>query len=391
MKVFGLNLIGRKIPELLMKDVKHKFSPEKWNWKPHNPRKIKNIKSIISKERKETYYTVITNYEYDIKNKQKVVLSFSMGNLAYGLLNHFEDKNIKYFYINYVQFIAQSGKIIISSQGDVEKKFIEIQNIKLDLDDVQVVLWTPPNFPNPIIDFDMIPSRKGRNDYLFRKRWQQFLISLEILLENAVWIPGKPKNGSQEWQNKLGEYFLCKQFGLNIPPVIFTNDENEVLEFFSQDDKILLREFSCSPFSYPPIHLNLNKIDFKFLNISPCTFQKYIEKEYELRVVVFFDSVYPCKIHSQDSELTKEDWRVHDDANVRWEQVTIPYELKKSLIMFVKKLNLVWASVDLIKSVSGEYYFLEANRPGAHYWLDMFVGLDITDIISSKIKALLNE
>jgi glutathione synthase/RimK-type ligase-like ATP-grasp enzyme len=89
--------------------------------------------------------------------------------------------------------------------------------------------------------------------------------------------------------------------------------------------------------------------------------------------------------------LTKEDWRVHDDANVRWEQVTIPYELKKSLIMFVKKLNLVWASVDLIKSVSGEYYFLEANRPGAHYWLDMFVGLDITDIISSKIKALLNE
>ncbi|MBL7772129.1 MAG: hypothetical protein JNM95_04620, partial [Chitinophagaceae bacterium] len=277
MKVYGLDQVGRKIPELLIKDVKNKFNPEKWTWKPHNPEKIKNIKKVIEKERKETYYTVITNYEYNPKKRQKVVLSFSMGNLAYGLINHYEEKGIKFFYINYVQFLAQQGKIVVSSDGENEQKFIAIQNTKLDLNDVAVVLWTPPNFPHPIVDFDMIPARTGRNKFLFRKRWQQFLISLEILLDHAVWIPGKPKNGSQEWQNKIGEYFMCKKYGFNIPPFIFTNDETELRKFFKGEKKALLREFSCPPYSFPPIHLDLKTHKFDLLEVSPTTFQKYID------------------------------------------------------------------------------------------------------------------
>lgn len=99
------------------------------------------------------------------------------------------------------------------------------------------------------------------------------------------------------------------------------------------------------------------------------------------------DKIYPCKIHSQDSELTKADWRVHDDANVKWEITKLPKELTEKLIRIKNRLGLNWCSIDLILSTDNNYYFLEANRPGAHYWLEMFVGLDITkEIVNELVK-----
>lgn len=43
-----------------------------------------------------------------------------------------------------------------------------------------------------------------------------------------------------------------------------------------------------------------------------------------------------------------------------------------------KKLDLKWYSVDLIDTSDNEFVFCELNRPGAHYRLDLFVGLDIS-------------
>jgi glutathione synthase/RimK-type ligase-like ATP-grasp enzyme len=141
-----------------------------------------------------------------------------------------------------------------------------------------------------------------------------------------------------------------------------------------------------SPFSFPLIGINLNKVSLKNLKNSPCSFQTYIEKAYELRVVVLFDKVFPCKIYSQNSELAKTDWRVYDDSNVKWELSVIPKEIELKLIKMRELLDLSWCSVDMIYGKDKKYYFLEANRPGAHYWLDYFVGLDITKEIVDEIK-----
>jgi glutathione synthase/RimK-type ligase-like ATP-grasp enzyme len=98
--------------------------------------------------------------------------------------------------------------------------------------------------------------------------------------------------------------------------------------------------------------------------------------------------VFGCKIYSQDSELAKEDWRVHDDSNVKWELIKLPENINSKLINICKELNLTWCSVDLIFSINSEYYFLELNRLGAHYWLAPFIGLDITKEIIMEISKL---
>jgi hypothetical protein len=385
MKVFGLSLLSGKVPELLKKEVKYKNEPEKWNWRPHNPDKIRNLKDIVEKEKQSVNYACMTNYEPG-DTKQKVLLLFAIGNLNYGFINYLEKRNIKYFFLDFTQFIVQ-GEILVRLGNKKQKKILKIDNLILDLNDVNAAIWNPPKFIKPLIDFNHIPTRNNRNLFLLKKRWIQFLKDLKYLLpEKAVWLPSDPLNGSQDWQNKIGEYSIAESVGLHIPPLLFTNNKKELSNFIEKHGSdVMLREFSTPPYSFPPIRLNAKRISYKNFGTSPSCFQKYIEKKYEYRVVVLFDKVFPCKIYSQDSELTKTDWRVYDDSKVKWELVKLPKSIITKLLKVREKLNLNWCSIDLILGNDNKYYFLEANRPGAHYWLDPFVGLDITKEIIDEL------
>ncbi|OFX68095.1 MAG: hypothetical protein A2X14_01470 [Bacteroidetes bacterium GWD2_33_33] len=378
MKVFGLTQLSRKVPELLKKEVKFKNEPEKWNWKPFNPEKIRDLKNIIEKEKKSVNYACMTNYTpSDIK--QKVLLVFAIGNLNYGFINYLEKGNFKYFFLDYTQFIIK-GEIIVRIENGTQKKIFKINDLILNLDDVSAIVWNPPKYLKPLIDFNHIHPKKNRNAFLFRKRWVQLLKDLIYLLpETVIWLPGNPLNGSQDWQNKVGEYSVAQSLGLNIPPLIFTNDINELKEFIiNHGGDLMLREFSTPPYSFPPVRINAKKISFRNFHTSPSCFQKYIEKKHEYRVIVLFKKVFACKIYSQDSDLAKNDWRVYDDSNVKWELVELPKDINEKLIALMEKMHLNWCSIDLIYGTDDKYYYLEANRPGAHYWLDPFVGLDIT-------------
>jgi len=65
----------------------------------------------------------------------------------------------------------------------------------------------------------------------------------------------------------------------------------------------------------------------------------------------------------------------------------LPEDIERKLISFGEKLNIKWCSFDLIQTKDDQFYWLEANRPGAHYWLEVFVGLEIgNEIIDVLIE-----
>src|SRR5690606_3171517 len=101
-----------------------------------------------------------------------------------------------------------------------------------------------------------------------------------FLNEDVIWLPGKPFKGSQEWQNKITEYNLAYNEGLEIPPYILTNSKEDLVNFHKENKggSVLFREFSTPPFSYAPIKVNVQDIKEELLKTSPCFFQKYIEK-----------------------------------------------------------------------------------------------------------------
>src|SRR5690606_27489591 len=108
MKVYGLREINNNPLKLFREYTQDKDSPEKWSWKPHNPGKIKNISSILDKEREEVHYSCITNYT-PLNEKQDIVLIFSMGNLSYGFIKGFEKYNLPYVFIDFAQFVLKGN------------------------------------------------------------------------------------------------------------------------------------------------------------------------------------------------------------------------------------------------------------------------------------------
>jgi hypothetical protein len=63
----------------------------------------------------------------------------------------------------------------------------------------------------------------------------------------------------------------------------------------------------------------------------------------------------------------------------------LPAAIERSMRRLMRTLDLTWASFDLVKARDGGFYFLEANRPGASYWLKPFVGLDVADEIGREL------
>lgn len=391
MNIYGLQEFDRsKYLELKLR-TKNRAKPEKWSWTPANPDKIKNIGKALKKERAQVNYACMTNYTMT-EERQDIVLVFAMGNLSYGFVEQLSAEGLKFVYLDFVQFAAQ-GKVTFCISGNTVTNYLEVGDVTVNLDDIKIVIWNTPLYPYPIFDFSILPET-DREKFLHRKRWALVLKEFKgYLRKDVLWFPGDPFNGSQEWQNKVTEYKVAHDLGLNVPPFILTNDIEGLHRFaYHQGNELLLREFSTPPYSLSPAKVKIDEVDKDLLFSSPCVFQKYINKKYEFRVVVICDRVFPCKIHSQDSELAKNDWRVHDDEHVKWELVKFPEELEEKLIALAKALRLTWCSIDMILSEDDQYYFLEANRPGAHYWLETFVGLSVSkEIVKEVKKHLIND
>jgi len=115
---------------------------------------------------------------------------------------------------------------------------------------------------------------------------------------------------------------------------------------------------------------------------------KRIDKEYDVRAVVVGDRVFAVRIDSQASPLEEArlDWRLYDNAHVRWERMDLPNNVKGSMLRLMRMLDLAWGTFDFIKGKDGVLYFLEVNRPGASGWLLPFVGIDVAAEVVTYLK-----
>jgi glutathione synthase/RimK-type ligase-like ATP-grasp enzyme len=99
--------------------------------------------------------------------------------------------------------------------------------------------------------------------------------------------------------------------------------------------------------------------------MAPSFFQRYVEKDFELRIFFLDDDFDAMAIFSQNDEQTKVDYRKYNMANPNR---VIPYRLpdaiKSKLSLLASKLGLNTGSFDMIVDKQGEYYFLEVNPVG---------------------------
>jgi glutathione synthase/RimK-type ligase-like ATP-grasp enzyme len=216
-------------------------------------------------------------------------------------------------------------------------------------------------------------------------------------LLDCLWVNHPLEDGRSRY--KLLQLQVANEVGLQVPRSLVTTEPEAVKQFyeecngkmihkvlgwpyFSEDDP----EAPTSKMVYTNM-VDLNKVDVSRVQYCPCFFQEYVEKDVELRVTVVGERVFACEIHSQKSAnpRTHIDWRnysLHDTPHVA---ATLPAHVEEACRQFVRKLNLQYSALDLIRRPDGEYIFLESNPGGQYGWIEVLSGLPITEALADLL------
>jgi ATP-GRASP peptide maturase of grasp-with-spasm system len=201
-------------------------------------------------------------------------------------------------------------------------------------------------------------------------------------------------NSIYDIDNKLIELFVAKEVGLLIPNSLVTNEKKHLLSFYNQNQRIITKPLSAhiskvinrEIFLSYTTEVGQDTIDELEAHFFPSLFQENIEKEYEIRIFFIDDQFYPMAIFSQNDSQTQVDFRQYNiEKPNRTVPYTLPEEIQSKLKEFKNKMNINSGSIDMIKTKSGEYVFIELNPIGQFGMVSYPCNYKIEKIIAQKL------
>jgi len=192
-------------------------------------------------------------------------------------------------------------------------------------------------------------------------------------------------------ENKLLQLKLAREIGFNIPKTLVTNSKIQLKKFHEQNNQdIIIKPLGISRIIQDDSmtflftnSLRKEHIDsIENFNLTPCLFQNRIEKEVELRITVVGENVFSAGVDSQSNIETQVDWR---KCQLQFFKYKIPSDIRNKCIEIVKRLNLRFGAIDIIKDVNGNYIFLEINPNGQWAWIETQTQLPISDAIINEL------
>lgn len=335
-----------------------------------------------------------------------------------------ENKKIEYVTFEYPDFPASS--MISFELSQTGYSFIlKTENKEIDLKKITAV-WNYRRY-----EAKADPGLRTDFRNYIQKESEVFLESLHMLTPQAYWFP----------DNRTARYASCKpyqldvasQLGLNVPKTYAGNDPDKAKDFLSDKTDVAIKPFRYNFLeadlnfwqkligSFAKIlvktgtcfdgdvqrHANEHGDDIKYYNrmasgtvkvstaellgkiddieLCPVIIQEYIEKKYELRIIVIGNKVFACVIYSQAGpELAKIDWRSGEDK-VKIEPFTLPEEIERKCIQLNETLGLEFGCMDFIVTPDDNYVFLENNTNGQWYMFEELTGLPIGMAIADHI------
>jgi glutathione synthase/RimK-type ligase-like ATP-grasp enzyme len=198
------------------------------------------------------------------------------------------------------------------------------------------------------------------------------LKSMFLLLDHCYWMNSPWVE--EKVDNKPYQSLKAHEVGLKCPDFLITNTKNEALSFYhSSQGNVVIKQLSdiCLDHStegkvFSFYTQKVSASDLNDLSIYPCFLQIHILKKYDLRIVYVAGKLFPYRIHSQEHEDSRVDFRVIKD--LKTEPCSLPHNIEVKLITLAKSLGLEFCCIDMILDQQGEYWFLEANVQGNWLW-----------------------
>ncbi len=224
----------------------------------------------------------------------------------------------------------------------------------------------------------------------------ELLMLKQLIYQNNISIKSLGQADYSHY-NKFTLLKIATKVGLNIPPTLITTSKDKLIQFANKHKKIITKclgngvFLSIDSLKYGLYTTLVSKDTLASLPVTlfPSLFQKYIEKQYEIRVFYLNGKCYSMAIFSQSDIQTEVDFRKYI-ANKP--NRTVPYQLPEQLESKINELmdilNLNTGSLDFIRNKEGEYIFLEVNPTGqfkmVSYPCNYFLEKKVADFLCTQ-------
>lgn len=248
--------------------------------------------------------------------------------------------------------------------SDESQAYFSQGNIKIFLKDISVVWFRKFGF---LKSYEKVFNKKSDITKYLYTEFSVIRSTIFNLLDNKKWLYRKGN-----MPTKLEVLKTAQECGLNIPKTkILSNKKSLDIFFESNNNEVLTKSLGEGKHveydngNYPFFTKKIGNTSSISDNFSPTLFQKYTDKILELRIFYLDGDFYSMAIFSQNSPMTKIDFRTYDLENpTRYIPYSLPNEIKDNIDNLMKKLGLNTGSIDMIHATDNEYYFLEVNPSG---------------------------
>lgn len=301
------------------------------------------------------------------------------------VIRHLHNACIDFFRLNTEDFLESQCSLTFS---DDWSGVLYTSKRSLNINAVQSIWYRRPKKPKVvanILEEDVVDFVSRETGVVLAGLWD--------LLSDRFWINHPRRNSVAD--NKIAQLRVAQMVGLTIPPSLITTSPTKVMDFVNRYGDVVVKPLGGG-FIKREGQTNLiytNRIDIKNLACisqvthCPTFFQAYVSKLFELRITVVCGEFFSCKIDSQNSERTRDDWRRYDFDKVDHSSYQLPEEVQTMLENLMSCLGLNFGAIDMIVTPKGEYVFLEINPNGQWGWIEELTGMPISLAIT---RALMN-
>lgn len=228
--------------------------------------------------------------------------------------------------------------------------------------------------PTPaVLPQDLHPSDVG----VAQRECHDFMGSLYFLVApDAFWV--NPLSSRPQADFKGFQLREAVRSGLAIPPTLMSNDPDRIRGFLREyEGRAVYKAFYPAQWEAGDqvavlltTELGLDDLpEDDTLRVTPGIFQARIPKSHELRVTVMGSHFVTARLLSQESDLTRVDWR-GGGAHLKVEPDRLPEEVEQACLRLMRRLNIVFGAFDFIVTPEGEHVFLEVNPSGQFLWVE---------------------
>ncbi len=302
-------------------------------------------------------------------------------------------ETIKYLKCNYE--IIDTGdypeKIEISYHYDSEEPLLKHNGKKIDISKVTCI-WNRRPFPANLSRFNGNINRfvkRETEDSLYGFYWN--------LERKGVRLYNHPFDNYTASIKPL-QYKTAVICGLNLPKTFIGNNASEAKLFLTSNKEKIIKGVSLSwaidEKADKHYSIFVKKADQKAIDnidsikFCPATIQEYIEKIFDLRVIVIDNKIFAYEIHVDGNNEIKIDWRHGGEFHnsIKYKTHNFSEENKLKILNFMKMLNLRFGALDFSVDINGNYYFLEINPNGQWLWLHNVGRYDLRKEIASVLS-----